>query len=117
MSGSKSRNKGKRGEREVVNLLREWGWQEVKREWSIQSEISSGVDVSVQDPPLSIQVKFTAQPPIAKGYFEAKRDCAPGTTPVCFSRKVSREGSGEWLVTMSADDFRRLSERARLIRG
>ena len=105
-----SRNKGKVGEREVVNLLKEWGWEGVKREWSVQSEMSSGVDVSVKSPALSIQVKFGASPPIAKGYAEAKKDAPPSTLAACFSRRSCRKENGEWLVTLSAEDFRRLLE-------
>lgn len=52
---AKPRAKGNRGELEVINLLKEWGWATARRNW--QSGGQGGGDIIEGIPDVSIEVK------------------------------------------------------------
>jgi len=95
--GAKSRNKGKRGESEVVHLLRAI-WAEVRR-GAAQSR--KGSDASdVEGSPYWIEVKIGQRPNIIAAMEQAV-EATDGRPPVVFTR---RDGE-TWLVTMRAEDW------------
>ena len=107
-----SREKGKRGERELVNLLKKEGWVDVVRHWGIQSEKKYGVDVSGRRHgdfgafDVAFQVKFAKAVDTAKALAEAIGD-AEGRLPALASRKVPA-GPGRhpgWIVSLRMEDF------------
>ena len=105
-SGRHSRNKGKRGEREVAKIFRDAGYP-ARRSVQYNGRPGTVADV-VGVPSLHIEVKFVEKERIREWYRQAERDASasPEQVPVVVHRK-SRE---PWLVTMSLDDFIRLLE-------
>ena len=105
-SGRHSRNKGKRGEREVAKIFRDAGYP-ARRSVQYNGRPGTAADV-VGVPGMHIEVKFVEKERIREWYRQAERDASasPEQVPVVVHRK-SRE---PWLVTMSLDDFIRLLE-------
>lgn len=101
-NGRHSRNKGKRGEREVAKILQTAGFP-ARRTVQYNGRPGTAADV-VGVPGLHLEVKFAEQERIREWYRQAERDAhaSPGEEmPVIVHRK-SRE---PWLVTMSLEDF------------
>jgi len=102
--GKMQRDKGKRGEREVVQVMQSLGWTEARR--SRQSDGAVDPDVAGCDP-LWIEVKRRKS--IAACRFmdqcdeDTKKD--PHRLPLVFMR----EDGGEWLVTVKADQLFQLA--------
>ena len=105
-NGRHSRNKGKRGEREVAKIFRDAGYP-ARRSVQYNGRPGTAADV-VGVPGMHIEVKFVEKERIREWYRQAERDASasPEQVPVVVHRK-SRE---PWLVTMSLDDFIRLLE-------
>lgn len=91
-----SRSKGKRGELEVRDLLRQHGF-EAKRG---QQHAGGGdsPDVMHNMTGIHIEVKLVNALNLSKAMIQARRDAKPGDTPVVFHRR-DRE---DWMVTMPA---------------
>lgn len=89
MSGSKSRNKGARGEREVANILRAAGY-DVWR--SNQSDGAVGCDVEGV-PGVWLEVKIGKKPNTRAAYRQACND-TDGREPVV----IWRDDRCEWMV-------------------
>ena len=93
-----SREKGKRGERELASILREYGY-DARR--SVQyCGINGDADV-IGLPHTHIEVKRVERLNIEDAMSQSKRDAKEGETPTVFHRK----NHCEWLVTMQLKDF------------
>ena len=106
-NGRHSRNKGKRGEREVAKIFRDAGYP-ARRSVQYNGRPGTAADV-VGVPGMHIEVKFVETERIREWYRQAERDAAASPEqkkPVVVHRK-SRE---PWLVTLSLEDFVRLLE-------
>ena len=102
LMGAKSRNKGKRGESEVVHLLRAI-FAAVRRGAAQSRKGSDAADV--EGSPYWIEVKLGKAPGIHAAMKQAV-ESTDGRPPVVFTR---RDGE-TWLVTMRAEDW--VAERA-----
>lgn len=115
--GAKSRNKGKRGEREACEVMRPI-WPNVRRRAMQARGGSEGADLD-NTPGYHVEVGCGNVNPRAK-WEQAQQDLGAiyeagwpnpdvmGATPIALTRK----DRGEWLVTMSAEHFRELAEKA-----
>ena len=104
--GRTSRNKGKRGEREVVILLREAGFPAAHRSVQYCGRTGTAADV-IGLPGIHIEVKYVEREAVRSWYSQAARDAGAGgrgDIPVVFHRK----SRAPWLVTLGAEDFLRL---------
>lgn len=100
--GKRSRDKGKRGEREVAKIFQKAGFH-ARRSVQYNGRPGTAADV-VGIPGLHIEVKLVEKESIRAWYRQAQRDAhasPENEMPVIVHRK-SRE---PWLVTMSLDDF------------
>ena len=100
--GKRSRNKGKRGEREVAKILQTAGFP-ARRTVQYNGRPGTAADV-VGVPGLHLEVKFIEKERIREWYRQAERDATASTDnemPVVVHRK-SRE---PWLVTLSLANF------------
>lgn len=88
-----SRQKGKRGERELARKLNELGF-ETRR--SVQYCGANGDADVIGIPGIHIECKRVENLNIHKAMAQAIADAREGETPVVFHRK----NGGEWLVTM-----------------
>lgn len=93
-----SRAKGARGERELANLLKEYGY-DARR--GVQYCGANG-DADVTGlPNIHIEVKRVEKLNIEKAMAQSSRDARDGEMPVVMHRKDRHP----WLVTMSMGDF------------
>lgn len=92
------REKGKRGEREVAELLRRYGFAG-RRTSQYCGNTGDASDVVGIDG-MHIEVKRCERTEIGKWMAQAVHDCGDNV-PVVFHRR-SREA---WLVTLNAEDF------------
>ena len=99
--GKMSREKGKRGERAVAALFREYGFTDAKRGQQYHGGPDSPDVVGV--PGLHIEVKRTERLNLYDALAQAKRD-AGEELPVVIHRK----NDSEWVVILSFDDFMKL---------
>ena len=106
-NGRHSRNKGKRGEREVAKIFRDAGYP-ARRSVQYNGRPGTAADV-VGVPGMHIEVKFVEKERIREWYRQAERDARASIKqeiPIVVHRKIREP----WLVTMSLDDFIRLLE-------
>lgn len=104
--GKASRNKGKRGELEVANLLKKYGF-DAHRSVQYCGRTGDAPDVVVEGLPLHIEVKRTERFSW-KYYAQAVNDSkASGKTPVVFYRP----SYAPWMVILSAKDFLELMKK------
>ena len=96
-----SREKGKRGERAVAALFREYGFTEAKRGQQYHGGPDSPDVVGV--PGLHIEVKRTERLNLYDALAQAKRD-AGDDLPVV----IHRRNDSEWVVIMSFTDWMQL---------
>lgn len=101
--GKMQREKGKRGEREVVAILQKLGWPQARR--ARQSDGAVDPDVAGCDP-LWIEVKRRKQIAACRFMDQAEGDASAKKIPTTFMR----EDGGEWYVMCKSDDLLRLSE-------
>lgn len=94
--GKASRDKGKRGERELAALLREHGFS-AERGFSQCRGGDVSADV-VGLPGWHCEVKRYAAPQCVKWYEQAMRDAQCGAEPVVFTRG----DRGKWLAVVDA---------------
>lgn len=99
MSGRYSRNKGKRGERQVVHLFKEHGFE--ARRGDSQSRGAREADVE-DVPMLWIEVKI-GKPRIRQAIEQAERD-TDGRIPVVFWKDDRKD----WRVDVDASTFLRM---------
>lgn len=94
-----SRNKGKRGELEVAELLRQHGF-EARRGQQFAGGTDSP-DVVHSLPNFHIEVKRTETLSIYEAMMQAERDRKSTDRPIVFHRRSGKR----WLVIMEAGDF------------
>lgn len=97
-----SKQKGKAGERELANVLKEHGFEARRGQQHTGLE---GEDV-VGVPGIHIECKRTETLQIHKAMSQSIRDAEEGKIPTVMSRR-SRDG---WLVTMRLEDFVKLHQ-------
>lgn len=96
-----SRQKGAAGERELANLLKEYGYD--TRRGQQYSGINGDADV-VGIPGLHIECKRVEKLNLDAALEQSKRDAREGEMPVVIHRKNRQE----WKVTLSLKDFMKL---------
>ena len=96
--------KGKRGEREVAALLREYGFE--ARRGQQFSGGGDSPDVVHNIPGVHIEVKLTEAFKLWDALEQAKADQRPGDLPVVFHRKNRKD----WVAVLDAKDFLSLME-------
>ena len=96
-----SREKGKRGERAVAALFREYGFTDAKRGQQYHGGPDSPDVVGV--PGLHIEVKRTERLNLYDALAQAKRDAGEDLPVV-----IHRKNDSEWVVILSFDDFMKL---------
>jgi len=108
-----SREKGKRGERMFRDLCREAGFVKTERTGWHQS-FAGNAAPDCRIPELATiwpEVKFVEALNVRAAYRQAELAASIGMTPVVF-HKTSR---GEWLATLSAQDFLGILRRSDLV--
>lgn len=109
--GKASREKGKRGEREVAKIFREAGYPEARRTSQYCGKTGDASDVTGV-PGLHLEVKFVEKEAVRSWYGQAVRDAEAadrGDVPVVIHRKTHQP----WLVTLSLDDFIKILKEKR----
>ena len=93
-----SKRKGSRGENELANILKEYGY-DAKR----MQQFAGGVDSPDVSglPGIHIECKRVENLNIHKAYAQAERDADGQAIPAVFHRR-NRE---PWFVTLKAEDF------------
>ena len=93
-----SKRKGSRGENELANILKEYGY-DAKR----MQQFAGGVDSPDVSglPGIHIECKRVENLNIHKAYAQAERDADGQAIPAVFHRR-NRE---PWMVTLSLNDF------------
>ena len=101
--GRMSRNKGKRGEREVSSLLSEAGWKARRAQQFCGSPDGGASDVLVESEfwPFHVEVKYCQQTKIYDWMQQSTNDSKTGKTPIVCHR---RNQTG-WHVTMKFQDW------------
>lgn len=101
-----SKEKGKRGERELAKKLREYGY-DCRRG---QQFCGSNGDADVVGlPGIHIECKRNERLNVYDAIFQAVHDCKKGLLPAVFWRK----NNSEWLVTMTLEDWMELYKEAK----
>ncbi len=98
-----SKEKGKVGEREVANLLKEWGFA-ARRGQQFSGDGAPDVIHSLSiadDCAVHVEVKRVEQFGLWAALDQAEEDAPPGDMPVVFHRKNKKP----WVVVMLASDF------------
>ena len=93
-----SRNKGKRGELELANLLKSYGYE--TRRGVQYSGINGDADV-VGLPGIHIECKYTERLNLQDAYDQSKHDAREGEIPTVMHRR----NHCERLVTLKLDDW------------
>ena len=96
--GRAEREKGKRGERELAGILRDYGYH--CRRGQQYSGSNGDADV-IGLPGIHIECKRVERLDLLAAVEQSKRDALPGEFPAVFHRK-NRSG---WLVTMPLDSW------------
>ena len=96
-----SREKGKRGEREVANILKEHGWDAHR---GVQYKGGPDSPDVVGLPHVHIEVKRCERTDIPKWYEQSFRDAGEGEIPIVVHKK-NRE---PWMVTMTFEDWMKM---------
>ena len=102
MSGSKSRNKGAAGEREVVALLRAEGY-DARRGHQLHTRGGEDNPDVMALPGIHIEVKRTEKFSLYDALAQAKCDCG-SRVPTVWHRR----NNCPWVVVMDAHDFMNL---------
>ena len=102
--GRSQREKGKRGERELAGLLREYGYD--CRRGQQYCGTSGDADV-VGLPGIHIECKRVEKLNIYEAVEQSINDAREGEMPTVMHRKNHKD----WLVTMTMEDWMKLYER------
>ena len=100
--GKMQRDKGKRGEREVVQIMQSIGWPEARR--SRQSDGAVDPDVAGCDP-FWIEVKRRKSIAACRFMDQAETDGNEKKNPHRLPLVFMREDGGEWLVMLKAEQM------------
>ena len=96
--GRTEREKGKRGERELAGILRNYGYHCQRGQQ--YSGANGDADV-IGLPEIHIECKRVERLDLLAAMEQSKRDALPGELPAVFHRK----NRSEWLVTMPLDNW------------
>lgn len=99
--GKASREKGKRGERELVNKLKEYGYK--CRRGQQYSGVNGDADV-VGLPGIHIECKRVEKLNLYDAIVQSVSDAKDGEVPTVFHRKNNHG----WLVTLKIEDFMKI---------
>lgn len=91
--GKASREKGKRGERELAKILNDYGYN-TRRGQQFSAAMGDADVVGLQG--IHIEVKRVEKLNIHEAMEQSRRDARPNEMPAVFHRK----NGGSWLVTM-----------------
>lgn len=108
--GKMSKEKGKRGEREVANILKEHGYDAHRGQQFHGGGDSPDV---VGLPGFHIEVKYTQRFMPYDALEQAENDSKDtGNTPIVVYRKAAEKGfkKPEWLAVLKFEDFLRILE-------
>lgn len=97
-----SRDKGKRGERELAAILKEYGYNEARRGQQYCGADGSADVIGL--PGIHIEAKRVEKLNLTMAMAQSMNDARPGEIPAVFHRKNHRQ----WLVTLTLDDFMKL---------
>lgn len=97
---ARERNKGARGEREVVQLLRDHGYSHAERSSNGRAQQNRG-DISNGPPACTIEVKYQERLNVPAALRQVEADCPPHNLPILLHRS-SRQ---PWLATLPADEL------------
>lgn len=100
-----SKQKGSKGERELANKLKEYGYDAHR---SVQYNGKDGQADVIGLPHIHVECKRQERLNIYDAIAQAKRDAKNGDKPTVFHRK----NRCNWLVTMELDSFMELYEEA-----
>ena len=100
--GLTSRNKGKRGERELAKYLTAAGFPAVRGQQHCGRD--GNADVICESLPVYIECKRTNRLNLKAAYEQAVRDAPDNMPPAVFHRA----DHADWFVTISLDDFLRI---------
>ena len=104
-SGTKSRDKGKRGERELAAILRGYGYNSRRG----QQYCGANGDADVIGLPwLHIESKRTERLDLYGALAQAKGDAKDGKIPVVFHRR----NNCEWVAIIRLEDFMQIYREA-----
>lgn len=111
--GRASRDKGKRGEREVAQILRAHGYTDAHRGAQYTGNAHDGQDDVVGLPGWHIEVKRTETLSVYKAYEQARRDIEARRQAEPDKAVVIHRRSGKpWVAIISLDDFLALLDSA-----
>ena len=97
--GKASREKGKRGERELANLLRSYGFENSRRGQQFCGKDGSADVVGL--PGIHIECKRVERLNLENAMEQSQQDARPGEIPIVCHRRDRKP----WLVTLTLDDF------------
>lgn len=110
MSGKTSREKGKRGERELASVMRSYGYD--CRRGQQYCGASGDADV-IGLPGVHIECKRTERLDLYGAMAQAKADAKAGEMPVVFHRR----NNSEWLAVVELPEFIKLYAESGLEEG
>lgn len=99
MAKINSNSKGKRGERELVRVLRGYGYTEVRRSQQYAGNTGEAADL-IGLPGIHIEVKRTERLNVYDAIEQAERDTSGGI-PTVFHRRNEKE----WIVIQRLSDW------------
>jgi hypothetical protein len=99
MSGAFSRDKGARGEREIVGLLRAHGWTTSHR--NFQSGGQGNGDIAYSIPGVLLEVKREEKAKVWEWWEDATAKAGPGVIPVV----PFRRNRSPWLAMLEFDEL------------
>lgn len=99
MSKINSKNKGASGERELANLLKDYGFEDARRGQQYCGANGDADVVGLEG--VHIECKRVEKLNLDKAYEQAMNDAKEEEMPVVIHRKNRQE----WKVTLSLDDF------------
>ncbi len=99
MSKINSKNKGASGERELANLLKDYGFEDARRGQQYCGANGDADVVGLEG--VHIECKRVEKLNLDKAYEQAMNDAKEEEIPVVIHRKNRQE----WKVTLSLDDF------------
>lgn len=94
-----SRNKGKRGELEIVHILKEYGYNNARRGQQYSGANGDPDVVGLDD--VHLEIKRVEHLNLYNAMEQSKNDCREKEIPTVFHRKNNKQ----WLVTMELADW------------
>lgn len=102
-TGKTSRAKGASAEREIVQLLREYGWQEAERTSNGRSQ--SGRGDFANGPNVHLEAKRCERAEVWKWWEQVQRDADPDSMYTLPPVVVFRRSRSPWLALLSFEEL------------